>query len=153
MDGLMGRHLIMALSVIFLMSGCASMQELTTEVMKARSTGTAGVTKVYPITEEQAWDVARAVFRWEKTDEVEENRKEHYMITSTGMKMVAFGSVMGVWIEPVDSKHTKLTVISMRRVASDTFTRLTVSRFYERFDEGLKIIKSGKKLPVIPPME
>ncbi|HET6420189.1 MAG TPA: hypothetical protein VFG19_08540 [Geobacteraceae bacterium] len=153
MDGLMGRYLIIVLSVIFLMSGCASMQELTDEVIKARNSGKEGVTKVYPVDEEQAWDITRAVFRWEKTDPIQENHVENYVIAGMGMKMVAFGSVMGVWIEPVDPGHTKLTVISMRRVASDIFTHLTVPRFYERFDEGVKIIKSGKELPVIPPME
>jgi len=67
------------------------------------------------------------------------------------MEMLAFGSVMGVWIEPVDSDNTRMTVITKRRAQRDKFTDLTASRFYERFEKGIKIIKSGKELPVIPP--
>jgi len=127
------------------------MQELTTEVVKAREAGNEGVTKVYPVAENQAWDITKAVFCWEDTDEIVEHRDENYVITSTGMNMVAFGSVLGVWIEPVDSDNTRMTVITRRRVPSDTFTRLTAETFYKRFEQGIKIVKSGKKLPVIPP--
>jgi uncharacterized protein YceK len=149
----MKNYFIITFSVILLLGGCASMQELTNEVIKARNTGKEGVTKVYPVTENQAWDITEAVFRWEKTDNIEEHKNENYVIAGMGMKMVAFGSVMGVWIEPVDSGHTMLTVVTRRRVASDIFTRLTAPRFYERFDKGVKIVKSGKELPVIPPQE
>ncbi len=152
-DGHMGRYLFIVLPVIFLMSGCASMQELTTEVVKARNIGKEGITKVFPVTDSQAWDIAEAVFRWEKTDEIEKHRSENYVIAGMGMKMAVFGSVMGVWIEPVDSGNTKLTVVTRRRVESDKFTRLTAPRFFERFDQGVKIIKSGKALPLIPPVD
>ncbi len=129
------------------------MQELTNEVISARNTGKEGVAKVYPVTKNQAWDITRAVFGWEKTDEIEEHPDGNYLITSTGMKMLAFGSVMGVWIEPVDSDNTRMTVITRRRVKGDIFTELTPSKFYERFDQGVKIVKSGKKLPVTPPQK
>jgi hypothetical protein len=141
------------LSMIIFASGCASMQELTKEVINARNSGKEGVTKVYPVTEKQAWDITRAVFHWEKTEEIEEHPDQGYVITSTGMKMLAFGSVMGVWIEPVDSDNTRITVIAKRRVKTDTFTDLTPSKFYERFDEGVKILKSGKKLTATPPLK
>jgi hypothetical protein len=149
----MRRSFIITLSVIFLVSACASMRELTDEVIKARNTGKEGVTKVYPVTKNQAWDITKTVLCWEKTDEIEEHKDENYVIAGTGMKMAVFGSVMGVWIESVDSGHTMITVLTRRRVRNDTFTRLTAFKFYERFDQGVKIVKSGKKLPVIPPLK
>ncbi len=147
----MRKAFILILSISVLMSGCASMQELSDEVIKARNTGKEGVERVYPVSEAQAWNISRAVFRWEKTDEIQENHDENYVIAGIGMKMVCFGSVMGVWIKPVDDEHTMLSVVTRRRVASDIFTSLTASRFYERFDQGVRIIKSGRELPVIPP--
>ncbi len=147
----MRKALVVILSMFLLMSGCASMQELTGEVINARNTGREGVEKVYPVSEEQAWNITRAVFRWEKTDQIQENHDENYVIAGIGMKMVCFGSVMGVWIKPVDDEHTMLAVVTRRRAASDIFTSLTASRFYERFDQGVRIIKSGRELPVIPP--
>jgi hypothetical protein len=149
----MKKYIILTLCTILLSSGCASLQDLTNEVINARNSGKEGVTKVYPVTENQAWEITRAVFRWEKTDEIVEHPDEGYLITSTGMKMLAFGSVMGVWIEPVDSDNTRITVIAKRRVNTDMFTNLTTSKFYERFDQGVNILKSGKKLPITPPLE
>lgn len=149
----MRRLFFILLSIFLLTSGCASMQELTDAVIKAKNTDNEGVVKVYPVDEEQAWDITRAVFRWEKTDEIRENHEEDYVIAGIGMKMVAFGSVMGVWFKPVDPGHTMLTVVTRRRAASDIFTNLTASRFYERFDEGVKIIQSGKELPVVAPLD
>ncbi|MRR57283.1 MAG: hypothetical protein EG824_03605 [Deltaproteobacteria bacterium] len=143
--------LIFAVLTVIMMNSCASMQELSQDVMQQRKSGTAGVTRVYPIPADQAWEISRAVFRWEKVDGVEEHREENYMITSTGMNMVAFGSVMGVWIEPADSIGTKVTVLTKRRVAKDTFTKLNDATFFERFEQGLKIVQDGKKLPVVPP--
>lgn len=147
----MNKPIMSILAVVFLLVGCASMQELSNDVMQQRKSETAGVTRFYPIPADQAWEISRAVFCWEKVDGVEEHREENYLITSTGMKMVAFGSVMGVWIEPVDSAGTKITVLTKRRVAKDTFTKLNDTTFFERFEQGLKIVQEGGKLPVVPP--
>jgi hypothetical protein len=151
MGGLMKRLVLVFLSIFFLAIGCASYNELSREVVAAGKTGKDGVSKVYPVDADQAWEITSAVFRWEKTDEIVEHRDENYVITSTGMKMVAFGSVMGVWIEPVDPNNTKITVITKRRVQKDSFTNLTASIFHEKFEQAVKIVKSGKKLPAAPP--
>jgi hypothetical protein len=151
MRGLVIKIGLVVLSSIFLASACASLGDLTEEVMKARESGKEGITKVYPVNTDEAWEITIAVFRWEKTDEVEEHRDRNYVITSTGMKMATFGSVMGVWIEPVDADHTEITVITRRRVQSDTFTELTGPKFFKRFEQGMRIVKSGRKLPLTPP--
>jgi len=144
-------RLVFAVLTVMMMNSCASMQELSNDVMQQKKSGKECVTRVYPIPADQAWDISRAVFRWEKVDGVEEHRNENYMITSTGMKMTAFGSVMGVWIEPADPAGTRVTVVTKRRVENDIFTKLNDSTFFERFEQGLKIVQEGKKLPVVPP--
>jgi hypothetical protein len=136
---------------IIFASGCASLQEVSSDVKRAGEAGIEGTIKTYPIDTNQSWDIAMSVFCWEKTDEIEEHRLQNYMITSTGMKMVAFGSVMGVWFEPVDSSNTKVKVVTKRRVENDIFTNLTESTFFERFEQGLKIVQAGRKLPVAAP--
>ncbi len=146
------KKLVFALFASLLMtSSCASLPELSDQVVQAKMVGNEGVTKVYPVSVNQAWEIAEAVFRWEKCDEVTENRQENYMITSTGMKMLAFGSVMGVWLEPIDESTTKVTVVTRRRVEKDFFTKLDAPTFFERFERGIEIVKEGKKLPVVPP--
>lgn len=141
------------LVLVFLGAGCASRQNLADEIMKARRSGTAGTTKVYPVDTNQAWDIALAVFRWEKTDKVEEHRDENYVITSTGMEMALYGSVMGVWIEPADAAASRITVITKRRAEGERFTRLDAETFYWRFVQGMKFVKEGKKLPFVAPLD
>jgi hypothetical protein len=153
MGGYVKKLVSIFLVSIFLASGCVSLKELSGDIVKAGKTGNAGLSKVYPVNTNQAWDIARAVFCWEKTDEIYEHRDENYMITSTGMKMVAFGSVMGVWIEPVDADNTKITVITKRRVKNDIFTKLNETTFFERFEQGVNIVKGGKQLPVVSPVK
>jgi hypothetical protein len=147
----MRKLLLAVMAVCMVASGCASLPELKDQVIQARKSGREGVSKVYPVSPDQAWDIAGAVFRWEKTDEIEEHRNENYMITSTGMKMAAFGSVMGVWIEPIDPDNTKVIVITKRRVEDDKFTSLDAETFFKRFEQGLGMVKGGRKLPVVPP--
>jgi hypothetical protein len=145
------KKLVLLITVFFLAAGCASLDELSGKVMEARETGREGLVRIYPVSNEEAWEITRAVFLWEKTDDVQERRDRNYCITSTGMKMVAFGSVMGVWIEPVDENNTRITVITRRRVDSDTFTQLTGPKFMKRFEQGVTIVKGGKKLSARPP--
>jgi len=149
----MNKLLLAVLAVMMLTNGCASRQELSDSVIQERNAGKQGVTRVYPVPADQAWEITEAVFRWEKTDEVEKHCAENYVITSTGMKMLAFGSVLVVWIDPADSATTKVTVVTKRRVEDDAFTSLNESTFFERFEQGMKILMDGKKLPVVAPAD
>ncbi|MEM3335611.1 MAG: hypothetical protein QXY47_06220 [Thermoplasmata archaeon] len=131
---------------IFLCMACATM----TDVVKAKSEGQ-GTTKIYPVNIEQAWEIAKTVFRWEGCDAIEEHKNEGYMLTSSGMNLVSWGAVMGAWIEPVDKENTKVTVITRRRIATNIATTLTETTFHRRFAQAVEIIKTGKPLPPLPP--
>jgi hypothetical protein len=143
----MMKTLLTVIAAIIMTSGCASLPDLKGEVIRARKSGE-GVMKAYPVSVDQAWDITGAVFRWEKTDELEENRAENYVITSSGMKMAAFGTVMGVWLEPTDRSNTKLTVITRQRGDCCVLTNLTAPHFFKRFEEGVAIVRNGGKLPL-----
>jgi hypothetical protein len=118
------------------------------DVVRSKGEGTVNV---YPVNEEQAWDIARTVFRWEGTDAIEEHRKEGYMLTSSGMNLISYGTVMGAWVEPVDKDSTKVTVVTKRRIATNLATTLTEATFHKRFAQAVDIIKAGKPLPMTPP--
>jgi len=62
------------LLLVILVAGCATMSD----VVRAKDEGTS---KVYPVNADQAWDIAKTVFRWEGADAIEEHRKEGYMLT------------------------------------------------------------------------
>ncbi len=126
--------------------GCATL----VDVIREKDEGS-GTVQVYSVTTDQAWEIAKAVFRWEGSDAIEEHRDKGYMLTSSGMNLVSFGTVMGAWIEPIPDQQTKVTVVTKRRVQTNIFTTLMESTFHRRFAQGVQIIKAGKPLPVLPP--
>lgn len=137
--------------LIFLMlislQGCATMND----VVQAKQDGSEGTTVVYGITKEQAWDISKVVFRWEGSDAIEEHKDENYMLTSSGMNMVSWGTVMGAWITPIDAEHTQVTVVTKRRVTINIATTLTEGTFHRRFAQAVQIIKLGQPLPPLAP--
>lgn len=132
------------LLLVSLIGGCATMSD----VVRSKDSGTS---QVYPVDADQAWDIARTVFRWEGADAIEEHRKEGYMLTSSGMNFVSMGAVMGAWIDPVSQNTTKVTVVTKRRIATNLATTLTETTFHNRFAQAVDIVKAGKPLPASPP--
>jgi hypothetical protein len=129
---------------VALLNGCATMGD----VVRSKDEGTA---KVYPVNADQAWEIAKTVFRWEGADAIEEHRAENYMLTSSGINFVSYGAVMGAWIEPVDDNNTKVTVVTKRRIATNLATTLTEATFHDRFAQAVEIVKKGNRLPSAPP--
>lgn len=132
---------------ILALSGCSTMQD----VVKAKESGSEGTTQSYQVTENQAWDIAKTVFRWEGSDAIEEHKDQHYMLTSSGMNMVSYGAVMGAWITPINDLDTKVTVVTKRRLTLNVATTLTESTFHRRFAQAVEIVKKGKPLPASAP--
>jgi hypothetical protein len=50
-----------------------------------------GISKVYPVNEDQAWEIGKAGFRWEGRRSVEEHRDQGYMLSGGGIGPVAWG--------------------------------------------------------------
>jgi hypothetical protein len=134
---------VVLVSFIALFSGCATMSD----VVRVKEEGTEGTTKVYPVTADQAWEISKVVFRWEGADAIEEHRDQGYMLTSSGINLVSWGTVMGAWIEPVDKNITKVTVVTKRRVTINIATTLTEGTYHRRFAQAVEIVKKGKPLP------
>ena len=133
-----------SLSLLLSLSGCATMQD----VVQDKSEGT---TKNYPVSEAQAWEISKTVFRWEGSDAIEEHKDQHYMLTSSGLNLVSYGAVMGAWVDSLDANNTKVTVVTKRRVKLNIATTLTETTFHNRFLQAVQIIKSGKALPAVAP--
>jgi len=125
-------------------AGCAT----AADVLKAKDQGTS---QVYAVNADQAWNIARTVFRWEGADAIEEHRDEGYMLTSSGMNLVSSGAVMGAWVDPVDKNNSKVTVVTKRRIATNVATTLTEMTFHKRFAQAVAIVKAGRPLPATPP--
>jgi len=140
---------IILLSFVALLNACSTMND----VVRVKEAGTEGTTKVYPVNADQAWDISKAVFRWEGSDAIEEHKDQGYMLTSSGMNLVSWGAVMGAWIKPIDKENTEVTVVTKRRIKINIATTLTEGTYHRRFAQAVEIVKKGQPLPRNAPEE
>lgn len=127
------------------LTGCATMSDVVQSKERRR-----GTSKVYPVNADQAWEIAKTVFRWERTDAVEEHRSEGYMLASSGESLISWGTVMGVWVEPVNRDSTSVTVVIKRRNPTEVLPSLTEATFHEDFEMAARI-KAGRSFtPALP---
>ena len=139
-----GATVLALVASLMWVAGCAT----AADVLKAKDQGSS---QVYAVNADQAWNIARTVFRWEGADAIEEHRDEGYMLTSSGMNLVSSGAVMGAWVDPVDKNNSKVTVVTKRRIATNVATTLTEMTFHKRFAQAVAIVKAGRPLPATPP--
>ncbi len=141
------RTTLAAIVFLAIMSGCATMSD----VQRVKEEGSEGTVKTYPVSADQAWDIAKTVFRWEGADAIEEHREEGYMLTSSGPDLVSLGAVMGAWIKPVSNEATEVTVVSKRRITVNLFTTMTESTFHKRYAQAVAMVNNGETLPLTAP--
>lgn len=135
-------------SMVMIFTGCATPHN----VVPVKEEGSEGISKVYPVGVDQAWEIGKVVFGWEGRHAIEEHRDHGYMLSSSGMGLVAWGTVMGAWFEPVDEERTKVTVIIKRRVTvNPAATTLKEESFHRRFAQAVEIVKKGQPLPLKAP--
>jgi hypothetical protein len=132
------------LLIVFISVGCATM----TDVLKDKEEGTSAI---YTIDKDIAWDIAKTVLRWEDSETIEENKLSNYMLTTVGRNFVSEGSLVGVWVEPVNEEETKITVVTKRKVQTNLATGLTESTFQDSFAKAVEMVKEGKSLPIEKP--
>ena len=130
--------------VCFVMPGCATMSD----VLKSKDEGTV---QTYPVKLDQAWEIAMTVLRWEGCETIEEHRSSGYMLTTVGQNFVSKGSLVGVWVEAINKKDTKVTVVTKRKVQTNMATGLTETTFHRKFAQAVGLVKRGKQLPIDEP--
>jgi hypothetical protein len=114
--------------------GCAeTMDNLIRERYDGRSA-------VYPVSRDKAWEITRTVLleAGAKPAEIEEDRAGN---------VINWVSVLGVFIEPVDTERTRVTAQRPPAPCNPLPPPLTEDMFLERFDTAVNLLKSGKPLP------
>jgi hypothetical protein len=123
------------------------------DVINAKLKGDQGIVKDYPVSKAQAWDIAQAVLRWKRSNPVTLHPEENYMLTSIGIITCPCKTEVGVWVEPLDNDHTRVTIITVGRVQKNLFTNVETFHdpigpdFQKKFEQGVEMVKSGQKLP------
>jgi hypothetical protein len=126
---------LLALMAVYIFAGgCATtVDDLIRERYEGRSA-------VYPISRDQAWEITRVVLleAGAKPAEIEEDPAEN---------VINWVSVLGVFIEPVDTEKTRVTAQRPPLPCNPLPPPLTEDMFLERFDKANSLLKAGKPLP------
>jgi len=117
-----------ALSFLIL-AGCAT---TFGDLVRSKEAGE-GMSSVYKVNVDRAWGIAKRVSQWEGIAAIRENRAEGYMLMKSGADWYYKGTLIGVWIEPIDKDQSKVTVITKSRRSVDTFRRLSEVEFHKTF--------------------
>ena len=137
-----------ALACAIVSSGCASVMS---EVIAAKKQGTEGITVDYPVTENQAWDIAKAVLRDSGGQAIEEHRADAYMLTASPASLGVSGALVGVWIRQSGPATTSVTVISKRQIKSALLVAPTESKIHDRIAQAVeRMQKDGASMSVLP---
>ncbi len=119
---------LIALSLLIL-AGCAN---TFSELVRSKEAGE-GMSRVYKVNVDRAWEIAKRVSQWEGIGEIKEDRAEGYMLIKSGADWYYKGTLIGVWIEPVDKDQSKVTVVTKAKRSVDTFRRLSETDFHKSF--------------------
>jgi hypothetical protein len=119
---------LVALSFLVL-SGCAN---TFSDLVRSKENGE-GMSRVYKVNRDRAWEIAKRVTQWEGIGEIKENPSEGYMLIKSGADWYDKGTLIGVWIEPVDKDQSKVTVVTKAKRSTDTFRRLGEIDFHKSF--------------------
>lgn len=129
-------------------SGCTSMMS---EVIAAQKQGTEGLTVEYPVTENQAWEIAKTVLRAAGAQAIEEHRDENYLLTTSPHTLGVSGALVGVWIRKGSASSTAVTVISKRQIKSALFVAPTEARLQQGFAQAVGQLHQGANSRLVEP--
>ncbi len=130
--------------LLVLGAGCVTV----TDVVREKDEGTA---RRYPVTADQAWEIARTVFRWGGAERLVEHRAEGYMLASDTDDRQNYGTLMAAWVEPDPDGVIRVTVRTRSRMLLNPVTLFTEDSFHRRFTQAVRMVQDGKPLPAQPP--
>ena len=131
-----GKRSVVVLTLL-LLAGCrATIQD----VIRTKELG-GGTAQVYDVSQNKALEITKSVFRESGAGFMEEYPAEGCVLTGASDGLSP-GTLMGAWIERVDARSTKVTVVTKRFVPTSLFTVLTEGTFHRRFGDKVKAMTS-----------
>ena len=135
---------LLCVILVALAAGCVTV----TDVVREKDEATA---RRYPVTADQAWDIAKTIFRWAGAERLVEHRADGYMLASDTDDSRAEGTVMAAWVERDPDGVTRVSVRTRTRMLLNPAALLTEEGFHRRFLQAMRLVQEGKPLPAQPP--
>lgn len=139
------KYLSVLMIALALITGCAGSN--LSDIMSDKAKGKGDV-RIFPVSSEKAWNISDLILHdWMGSNDIEKHKDQGYLLAKTDS-----GGLIGVWIEAVDEKNSRVTAISRRKSSFQVTTPLNSYDFCVRFEQAVTIIKSGGLPPkTIPP--
>lgn len=125
-------HATLVVTLAVASAGCRSQQSVR-DAYDAHE----GTSHVYAVPAIEAYEASLDVLEDEGIDELQEYPEETYATGGFGMTFWSWGTWVGVWIDPVDAKHSEVTVVTKRKLATNAVTVLTETTFHEELQQRL----------------
>ncbi|MBS0631169.1 MAG: hypothetical protein JSS11_04590 [Verrucomicrobia bacterium] len=116
--------------------GCA----MTRDVRTAKANGVMGTTKIYHVSPERAWALAKTVLAQDGGRAVEEHNDKNgrYLTTTSYGNFAPIGTVMGAWVERFDNANTRVTFYTEQKLPLTTTKHTpTEDRLHASFAQAL----------------
>ena len=135
---------LLCVVLLGLATGCVTF----TDVVGEKEEGTA---RRYPVTPDQAWEIAKTVLRWEGAKRLFEHRAEGYILASDTDDSRDYTTVTAAWVERDPDGESRVTVRTRSRMPLNPAMLLTEETLHRRFAQAVRIVKDGRPLPAQPP--
>jgi len=114
--------------LLSLLAGC------TTKFDDLARQKTSGMSFVYPVNEQQSWDIARKVFlkKGARKAEIEESGSD---------RTINWVGVLVVTIDPLDTSNTRITTNQPPGACVPSTPLITEKQFHESFSETIDLMK------------
>jgi hypothetical protein len=131
----MATRLLSAISLVFvilLQSGCATVKD-------AEAKRGSGRVEVYDLPREKVWNSLLEVLGTTSLNIVSENESEGVILAKRKLTWFSFGENVAIYVEAInDSASTKVEVINVKRVESNTNSLDWETRIFTKLDRALR---------------
>lgn len=113
---------------------------MTRDVRTAKANGVMGTTKIYHVSPERAWALAKTVLAQDGGRAVEEHNDKNgrYLTTTSYGNFAPIGTVMGAWVERFDNANTRVTFYTEQKLPLTTTKHTpTEDRLHASFAQAL----------------
>lgn len=159
------RYIFIIMATLVLM-GCATKQK---DIIADHNSGRGVVSKVYDVDFDTAWLAVTTVMKWNKAEELHENKDEGYVTGIVGRNSAGgratrsgllgawgaysnnYGSYVGVWVIRGAGGTATVDAISRNTVVDVPQSGPRANDLHGQISQTIELIKSGAPLPDEPP--
>lgn len=110
-----------------------------------------GISRIYPVTAEGAYDIALHALRWQGAESIEEHRGDLHLVAELPDENGSRRVRAGVWVHSEGLAASKVTIEAKSARSSGSTVSPMERLFHEDFGKGVEFLSNGMSLPATRP--